>query len=346
MRVLFCSVDSHWPLVKGGLQTATHDLCLALLQAGASPGVLCGVPETDDGTPVPENTPLDHSTELGYPVFRSARPVRDLALLAAAWGPSALVVQSSAAFIPLAAAASATGLPTALYLHNVEHGSAGGWVRPEADFLFLANSAFTAQRWQALYGLNAQVVPPVVDAGACLAGLGTRDRVLFVNPVPVKGVELAFALAAACPDIPFLFAQNWLLQSQWAAYVQARVAALGNVVLLDAVDDMRPLYAQTRVLLMPSVWEEAFGRTAVEAQINGIPALASDRGALPQVVGQAGLVLNPHAPVAQWAQALRTLYADPSPWEASAKRQGLLHAAQAPLIAAQFLSLLVAHGAR
>jgi glycosyltransferase involved in cell wall biosynthesis len=347
LKLLFCMADGHWPAVKGGLQTATHDLCVALLQAGASPAVLCGLPRTDDDQPAPEHTPLEHDTLLGYPVFRSASPVRDLPLLTAEWEPTALVVQSGGhAFIPLAATALATSKPMAVYLHNVEHSAVCGWLAPDPNVLVFVNSAFTAERWHALFGLRSHVIPPVVNAQACLAGLGTRDRVLFVNPVPVKGVELAFSLAAACPDIPFLFAQSWTLQSQWASYVASRVAALGNVVLLDAVDDMRPLYADTRLLLMPSVWEEAFGRTVVEAQINGIPALASDRGALPQVVGEGGRVLSPHAPQAQWAQVLRTMYADTSPWEGAAKRQGLMHAAQTPLIAAELLGLLAAHAVR
>jgi hypothetical protein len=319
---------------------------LALLQAGATPAVLCGQPNTDADEPVPEGGPLAHDTALGYPVFRSARPARDLPLLTAAWAPSALVVQSGRDVVPLVTAALATGVPAALYFHNVEEASFGGWVRPEAGFLCLANSGFTAARWRALFGLACHVLPPVVNAEACLAGVGSRERVLFVNPVPVKGVELAFALAQACPDIPFTFVPSWTLQSNWAAQVQARAAALPNVQLLDAVEDMRPIYADTKLLLMPSVWEEAFGRTVVEAQINGIPALASDRGALPQVVGQGGLMLSPHAPVAAWVQALRTLYADPGPWAEPARRTGLLHAAQTPLIARQLLSLLAAHGAR
>jgi glycosyltransferase involved in cell wall biosynthesis len=44
-------------------------------------------------------------------------------------------------------------------------------------------------------------------------------------------------------------------------------------------------FALTRVLLVPSVWEEPFGRVAAEAMINGIPPLVSHRGSLPHVVG-------------------------------------------------------------
>ena len=44
-------------------------------------------------------------------------------------------------------------------------------------------------------------------------------------------------------------------------------------------------FALAPVLLVPSVWDEPFGRVAAEAMINGIPPLVSDRGSLPQVVG-------------------------------------------------------------
>ncbi|WP_313389119.1 glycosyltransferase, partial [Rhodospirillum rubrum] len=80
--------------------------------------------------------------------------------------------------------------------------------------------------------------------------------------------------------------------------------------------DMRALYAEARFVLMPSVWEEAYGRTVIEAQINGLPILASTRGALPATVGAGGLVLDLEAPPDQWSQALRRLYFDITLWQA------------------------------
>jgi glycosyltransferase involved in cell wall biosynthesis len=44
-------------------------------------------------------------------------------------------------------------------------------------------------------------------------------------------------------------------------------------------------FALTRILVVPSVWEEPFGRVAAEAMINAIPPLVGDRGSLPHVVG-------------------------------------------------------------
>jgi hypothetical protein len=43
---------------------------------------------------------------------------------------------------------------------------------------------------------------------------------------------------------------------------------------------------------MPSLWRESLGRVAIEAMANGIPVLASDRGALSETLGDAGFVFT------------------------------------------------------
>src|SRR5690606_21100152 len=64
--------------------------------------------------------------------------------------------------------------------------------------------------------------------------------------------------------------------------------------------DMRPLYAPARLLLAPSMGEEAWGRVANEAHITGIPVLASTQGGLPEAVGPGGLLLPCAAPGEAW----------------------------------------------
>ncbi len=43
-------------------------------------------------------------------------------------------------------------------------------------------------------------------------------------------------------------------------------------------------------MLMPSVWQESFGRVAAEAMLNGIPVIGSSRGALPEVISNFGIL--------------------------------------------------------
>jgi glycosyltransferase involved in cell wall biosynthesis len=341
MRVLFASVYPHLPEVIGGLQTTTDDLCFALRGVGVEVAVLCGLKEhagsVSDRRPQKDN-------RLGYPVFRVADPIQNLALLAAAWEPSIIVVQSGTTLIPMAVEALETGKPTAVYLHNVETHQLGGTLVPDPAILYLSNSEFTAQRWRALCGIESIVVPPLVLPERYFVSK-TGDCVLFVNPTPIKGVEIMFALAAACPDIPFLVSESWGLDPHWRADCMQRVAQLTNIEWSPPTLDMRAVYARSRTLLMPSLWEEAYGRTVVEAQINAIPVVASTRGALPDTVGAGGILVDAHAPMQHWEQALREAYM-PSPrfdQLSSLARHQAFQTAAAPVILGRFLSALACH---
>ncbi|RYF41251.1 MAG: glycosyltransferase, partial [Comamonadaceae bacterium] len=340
---LFVSDYPHLPDIRGGLQTTTHDLCLAIGMAGAEAAVLCGLQEHagEGGDTLPRS---DES--LGYLCMRAASPERALPLVAAAWNPSAIVVQSGTSLLPLVLASLNTGRATAVYLHNVETHQLHGTLVPDPSLLYLSNSGFTAERWRALCGLHCEVILPVVRAEGYLAGGMGGRKVLFVNPTPIKGVELMFALAAQCPDLEFLVVESWALEPNWRQLCRHRAQRLGNVEWRGPTDDMRPVFGQCRALLMPSVWEESFGRTVVEAQLNGLPVLASNRGALPVNVGEGGLTLDPHAPVQAWEQALRRLLAAHGNYSEAARQNALGHVAATPLIVGRLLGLLATHAAR
>jgi alpha-1,3-rhamnosyl/mannosyltransferase len=59
-------------------------------------------------------------------------------------------------------------------------------------------------------------------------------------------------------------------------------------------------------LVFPSLWE-GFGLPAVEAMACGLPVLASRRGSLPEIVGEAGLYFEPEDPAAIAASVLSLL---------------------------------------
>jgi glycosyltransferase involved in cell wall biosynthesis len=58
------------------------------------------------------------------------------------------------------------------------------------------------------------------------------------------------------------------------------------------VADREALYAGARLLVLPSR-DEGFGIPVLEAMSAGVPVVASDRGALPEVLGNAGLLVDP-----------------------------------------------------
>src|SRR4030095_14269569 len=68
------------------------------------------------------------------------------------------------------------------------------------------------------------------------------------------------------------------------------------------------LYAGARLLAQPS-FEEGFGFPVLEAMTVGVPVVAASRGALPEVLGDAGILVDPEDPD-QMASAMLHLLSD------------------------------------
>jgi glycosyltransferase involved in cell wall biosynthesis len=73
-------------------------------------------------------------------------------------------------------------------------------------------------------------------------------------------------------------------------------------------DGLERLYARASVFAFPSL-DEGFGMPALEAMAAGLPVLASNRSALPEVCGDAALLVNPND-TEEIASALRRLTSD------------------------------------
>jgi len=93
-----------------------------------------------------------------------------------------------------------------------------------------------------------------------------------------------------------------------------------EVTLLGAVPDaaLPALFANAAAFVQPSSYE-GFGLTAVEAMACGAPVIAANAGSLPEVVGDAGLLVPPRDEEAL-ASAIRELLLRPDLAEALAER--------------------------
>jgi glycosyltransferase involved in cell wall biosynthesis len=84
-----------------------------------------------------------------------------------------------------------------------------------------------------------------------------------------------------------------------------RVQRLGYV----SEQDLAALYAAADLMVFPS-WYEGFGLPALEAMQCGTPVVASNRGALPEAVGEAGLIVDPGDDAALGQAMVRALTDD------------------------------------
>ncbi len=315
LDIIFAGGNGYPPQATGGVQSSTHHLARSLLVSGHRPRVLA--PLYGEGWfGLQARTRLKLSARgfvtdqtQGYPVHRAWFPHAAVAAVVREGRPDVAVVQCHGT-VQIGQAFAALGVPLVVYLRNVEFDELGGDIRSLKDARFIANSAFTARRYAETFGISATIIRPSIDR-AQYETVPTGNLVTFINPVPAKGLDLAIAVAAACPEIPFLFRESWLLSPEQRHDLVQRISPHANIRFEPRTSDMKALFRRTRLLLAPSRWEEAWGRVASEAHCSGIPVVGSTRGGLPEAIGPGGIALDHDAPVTEWTEAVRSLWADP-----------------------------------
>jgi glycosyltransferase involved in cell wall biosynthesis len=102
--------------------------------------------------------------------------------------------------------------------------------------------------------------------------------------------------------------------SFWGCY-QELVALAAELDITDRVtftgfvpdDELAQIYNLATCLVLPSM-SEGFGLPVVEAMACGLAVVTSDRGSLPEVVGDAGIVVDPTSPSALEGAVRRLLH--------------------------------------
>lgn len=185
---------------------------------------------------------------------------------------------------------------------------------PEAVRLadrIIADSQSTAAALEAEYPWardRIRVVYPGVSTmpkpleKSALQGFGiTGDYFLFVGTLePRKNLRRLLNAYAVLPTSVRRRAQLVITGGKgWGGLdIPAMVEKLElqrDVILTGYTSDeqLSTLYAHAMFLAMPSLYE-GFGLPLVEAMAHGVPALTSNRSSLPEVAGDAGLLVDPY----------------------------------------------------
>jgi glycosyltransferase involved in cell wall biosynthesis len=184
----------------------------------------------------------------------------------------------------------ANGGATVFLLHNLSYARRELFLPFDA---IVVPSEYARRYYREKLNVEPVVIPPLIEENSVLVEHNTRNFLTFVNPSIGKGlywfVGLAKALLQQRPDIPILVVEARL---KWKTFLASQGDLnLPNVSVLPNVDDPRKFYSQTKLVIMPSICEESFGRIVVEALLNDIPVIASDRGALAEVIHDSRLKL-------------------------------------------------------
>ncbi|AWZ07443.1 glycosyltransferase family 4 protein [Streptomyces sp. ICC4] len=156
--------------------------------------------------------------------------------------------------------------------------------------------------------------PPAVDPGKVRAELGVVERPLLIavgSLVPRRGYSLLLDAARAwrtLDPVPLLVIAG---EGPMRAELARRIHEEGLPVrLLGRRSDAVRLLAAADVAVLPSRWE-ARSPLAQEALRVGVPLVATAVGGVPELVGEAG-VLVPYGDAGALAGAVSALLADPA----------------------------------
>lgn len=147
-----------------------------------------------------------------------------------------------------------------------------------------------------------------------------RNRILIVaRAAPDKGVlEAAQALQGTLPRLPGWTALMILSEvdryPEYYAQVRDLVKASNGAIEImtsQPHEFVRKATEESEIALVPSKWDEPFGRTAIEAHAGGAALISSGRGGLREVSGDACLYIDPDDSGAVAATIIKLATDDP-----------------------------------
>jgi glycosyltransferase involved in cell wall biosynthesis len=319
MRVMFAAPGPHWPDFVGGAERDIHTLLTLLRSRGHECEAVVGCTygpyrrlfdllHRASGARL---SSLTHHRS-GYATHRTLTVTFDTAFRRRvdAFRPDVVVTHQAKAPI-VARLAESCGLPVIWRIQDLSEPNLQAY--KEAARLVVApvaNSRFVATRLEAVFNRPLPVIYPLVTGPASARPrIFSSGHVTFVNPIPVKGVDIVLAVADLLPRRRFTFVQAWRMSEERRERLHADVRKHPNVRLVPPTLRMDRIYRATSVLIAPSQCEEAFGLVNAEANAFAIPVVASRVGGVPEALGDAGVLLERDTPARDWASAVESILA-------------------------------------
>lgn len=292
--------------------------------------------------------------ELGAQVVDRRVPVRVLNYLWHRWEWPRVETLASGAdivhaahplLIPSRAAAQVVTIHDLFFFTNRE--STGAEIRRDyADLAplharrahaIVVNSKYTASLVRATFGVPEERIhvcspgPPDWRVLGSAPNVPEEGYILFIGTLEARKnvgalLDAYSLLLNRRRDVPALVLAGRATTSAhpWLERI-SRPPLTGRVRHVGYVDDKEHIYAGARLVVVPSR-DEGFGLPVLEAMAAGVPVVAANRGALPEVLGGAGLLVNADD-VDQFAAAIDRMLTD----EAFAHRCASSGLARAPL---------------
>lgn len=130
---------------------------------------------------------------------------------------------------------------------------------------------------QAYLSSNITVVHPPLYGSPPFRNYGdpAKGFILMINPCSIKGLPIFLDIARQCEGLDFAVLPGWGTTS-----LDIAESKRCGIKILPSPPNIDEVLAQTRVLVVPSLWTEGFGLIVIEAMLRGIPVISSEHGGL------------------------------------------------------------------
>lgn len=303
--ILHALAEAGWEVRAATLNCCDgdHEYPLAANQPHLDPAQSAGMCVQVEDAPVIHDIQVARSTRA-----RKLRPWELRAYMEMAedrldtFKPDLVLTYSSELLRPLLARAQRLGSRTVFYIANPAMLRQPNAQLPFVDEV-LVPSQFVADLCLDVLKKPARILGNIVPRSFDGQKNRSPERILtrsnrfvtLINPSPQKGglffINIAAQAAALAPNIKFRAVESRWTRGNWEA-LGVSAADLDRIDWHPHVQDMRCIYEEAALLLMPSLWEEASGRVIPEALLSGVPVLAMRNCGVPEELGEGGILFD------------------------------------------------------
>jgi glycosyltransferase involved in cell wall biosynthesis len=166
------------------------------------------------------------------------------------------------------------------------------------DQYVVYNSAWVGEILK--YNRKSCILQPPVDYRYYDTKVNSEDNkyITLINLNENKGGSILYEIAKAMPNKSFLGVKG--------SYDTQVTQKLPNITYIENTKEIRDIYKQTRILIMPSEYE-SWGRTATEAMCSGIPVICTDGQGLKENCDKAGIYIKDRHDIKSWVSEINKL---------------------------------------
>lgn len=168
----------------------------------------------------------------------------------------------------------------------------------------VCNSTYMAEKVKELYEKKSEVLYPYIDEERLKKEYQEvkneiNDKgIVFIGDAIIKGIEIAKEIAKKMPNNKFYFFSRYIKEPKKEK----------NIIWMPWQKREADIYKYASCVIVPSIWEEAYGRVSREAYILDLPVLVSNIGGLPESVDEKkDFIVDKYKNIEDWREKIENI---------------------------------------